>query len=66
MLKEVMANSGTSMYTIWVTSLFFMFFLSVGIWIFRRGSKQYYKEMGSMALDIQTNKEGEGVSNGNR
>jgi cbb3-type cytochrome oxidase subunit 3 len=66
MLKEVMANSGTSMYTIWVTSLFFIFFLSVGIWIFRRGSKQYYKEMGSMALDGKVNNQGEGESNGIR
>lgn len=66
MLKEVMSHSGTSIYTIWVTVMFFIFFLMVGLWIFRRGSKQYYQEMGSMALDSKQKQHGEGVSHGNR
>lgn len=51
MLREVMQNAGLIKWPLISFILFFGFFSSLLVWIFRRGSTRFYEEMSTSILD---------------
>lgn len=51
MKAEVMSHANLAIWPTITLVIFFTLAIAVGIWVFRRGSKQKYEQMGRLVLD---------------